>query len=427
LKKILYVVLDGLADRPIKEFADKTPLEAAFTPNLDHLAGIGRNGLVYPLGEGIAPGSDTAVISLLGYEIDKYYTGRGPLEAFAEGLTLHQGEVAVSMNFATASEDFQTVKDRRCGRNLSPDEARNLADEINAKVALSSATFDFKSTVGHRGVLVLRGMHHKLSGWISNTDPAYERCGLFGVLKADFTGKIEKSYPLPGYEDSYEALEAASLLNEFIQKSHKVLMDSNINKKRIAEGKLAANILISRDAGERLPEFPSVSSLYNCKFGCFVEMPIERGIAILTGMEIIEFPSSCGHLDVDYPVWAKVAFSAIERYDGIYIHIKGPDEPAHDGNFRRKKEVIEAIDKFFFSPLLAAVKMDDLVLAVTADHTTASVLGAHSADPVPFLICSANIKPDGVLSFSESSARCGCLGQLHGIDLLPLLVKIAKE
>jgi len=427
MKKILYIVLDGLGDLPIKELNNKTPLEAALTPNLDRLAQSGKTGIVYPVAKGIAPESDIAVISLLGYDAHKYYTGRGPLEAFAEGLVINDGDLALRVNFATVSEDAKTIKDRRVGRNLTTDEAISLSKEINSKVTLSSATFEFKNTIGHRGVLVIRGMRSKLSGWITNTDPAYEREGVFGVAKEKFENLVAESQPMPGYENNPEAKEAALLLNEFTQKSHKTLSESAVNKERVSENKMPGNVILSRDAGDHLPKFPKIDSLYNIKFGSFVQMPVERGIALLTGMEIIDVPASTGHLDVDYPIWAKVALDSIKKYDGIYVHIKGPDEPAHDGNFALKKEIIEAIDKFFFASLLPKLDMDATVLVVTADHSTVCAIKAHSADPVPLLICGGNIKPDGSLSFSEKSAKLGSIGEIKGQEIMPLLVKSAQE
>ncbi len=427
MKKILYIVLDGLGDLPIRELNNKTPLEAAVTPNLDRLAQQGKTGIVYPVDKAIAPESDIAVISLLGYDAHKYYTGRGPLESFAEGLAVHDGDIALRVNFATVAEDGKTIKDRRVGRNLTTDEATALAKEINSKVTLSGATFEFKNTIGHRGVLVIRPMRSKLSGWITNTDPAYAREGVFGVAKESFQNFVEESGAMPGYENSSEAKEAALLLNEFTQKSHKVLNESPVNKKRISQNKLAANIILSRDAGDHLPKFPPLSSLYNLKFGSFVQMPVERGIALLTGMEIIDVPQSTGHLDVDYPVWAKVALDSTKKYDGIYVHIKGPDEPAHDGDFNKKKEIIEAIDKFFFTSLLPKLDMNNTVIAVTADHSTVCAIKAHSADPVPLLICGGNIKSDGSLSFSEKAARLGSLGEITGQDIMPLLVKSSQN
>jgi 2,3-bisphosphoglycerate-independent phosphoglycerate mutase len=427
MRKILYIVLDGLGDLPLKELNNKTPLEAALTPNLDRLAQKGKTGIVYPVAKNIAPESDIAVISLLGYDARKYYTGRGPLESFAEGLSVNDGDAAFRVNFATVEQDSRTIRDRRVGRNLGTDEATALAKEINAKVTLSGATFEFKNTIGHRGVLVIRGMRSKLSGWITNTDPAYDREGVFGVAREKFENFVAEAIPMPGYENSPEAGETALLLNEFTQKSHKVLDESLVNKKRVSENNLPANVILSRDAGDHLPKFPSIDSIYNLKFGSFVQMPVEKGIALLTGMEIIAVPASTGHLDVDYPVWAKVALDSIKKYDGIYVHIKGPDEPAHDGDFRKKKEIIEAIDKFFFANLLPELEINNTIIAVTADHSTVCAIKAHSADPVPLLVCGGGIKPDGTLSFSEKAAAFGSMGELRGQDILPLLVKSARE
>jgi 2,3-bisphosphoglycerate-independent phosphoglycerate mutase len=394
---------------------------------MDRLAQKGKTGLVYPVAKGIAPESDIAVISLLGYDAHKYYTGRGPLESFAEGLSVNDGDLALRVNFATVAEDGKTIKDRRVGRNLTSDEATALAKEINAKVTLSGATFEFKNTIGHRGVLVIRGMRSKLSGWITNTDPAYDREGVFGVAKEKFENLLAESTPMPGYENSAEAKEAALLLNEFTQKSHKALDESLLNKKRISENKLPANVILSRDAGDHLPKFPRIESLFNLKFGSFVQMPVEKGIALLTGMEVIDVPSSTGHLDVDYPVWAKIALDSLKEYDGIYVHIKGPDEPAHDGDFNKKKEIIEAIDKFFFASLLPKLDINNTVLAVTADHSTVCAIRAHSADPVPLLVSGGNVKPDGSMSFSEKAAKLGSIGELCGQDIMPLLVRSAQE
>jgi 2,3-bisphosphoglycerate-independent phosphoglycerate mutase len=426
MKKILYIVLDGLGDQPIKELNNKTPLEAALTPNLDRLAQKGKTGIVYPVGRGIAPESDIAVISLLGYDAHKYYTGRGPLESFAEGLAIKDGDLALRVNFATVEQDGKTIKDRRVGRNLTTEEATSLAKEINSKVTLSSATFEFKNTIGHRGVLVIRGMRSKLSGWVTNTDPAYGREGVFGVAKEKFDNLVVESAPMPGHESSPEAQEAARLLNEFTVKSNKVLNESLLNKKRITENKMPGNLILSRDAGDHLPDFPKIGSVYNLKFGSFVQMPVEKGIALLTGIEIISVPDSTGHLDVDYPIWSKVALDSIQKYGCIYVHIKGPDEPAHDGDFQTKKNIIEAIDKFFFATLLPRLEMSNTVVAVTADHSTVCAMKAHSADPVPLLISGGNLKPDGSMSFSERSAKLGSLGEILGREILPLLIKSAS-
>jgi len=427
MKKIFYIVLDGLGDLPIKDLRDKSPLEAANTPRMDQLAKKGIGGLIYPVGEGIAPESDIAVISLLGYDAHKYYTGRGPLESFAEGLSVNDGDLAFRVNFATTEEDGKSIKDRRVGRSLSAEEATALSKEINSKVVLSSATFEFKNTIGHRGILVIHGVRSRLSGWVTNTDPAYEREGVFGVAKEKFEKVILECKPMPGYENDPKAIEAAKLTNEFTEKSAKVLKEAAVNKKRIQEAKLPANVILSRDAGDSLPKFPKISDSLGVNFGSFVEMPVEKGIALLTGMQVVDVPSGTGHPDVDYGIWAKIALQEIKKFDGLYIHIKGPDEPAHDGDFQKKKEILQLIDKFFFAKLLSKINLDNIIIAVTADHSTPCALKAHSDDPVPILVCGGSIQPDKISCFSEREAAAGSLGKLLGKDIMTLLIKLAKE
>ena len=419
--------MDGLGDEPVGALGNKTPLEAALTPHMDRLAQTGRTGMVRTFSPGIAPESDIAVINLLGYDPNKYYTGRGPLEAFSEGMAVSEGNLALRANFATVEADGQIIKDRRVARSLTTEEATFLAKEINAKVALSSATFDFKNTVGHRAVLVIRGIRSKLSGYITNTDPAYQRRGMFGVARDSFPLAVVKSEPMPEFSDNAEAREAADLLNEFTEKSQRVLAESAVNIRRIEQGKLPANLVLCRSAGDSLPKFPNISELYKMKFGCFVEMPVERGIALLTGMELADIPSSSGHLDVDYQVWAKVALDSLKKYDGLYVHIKGPDDSGHDGDCLKKKEIIEAIDKFFFSSLVSGIDLRDYVICVTSDLCTVCNIKAHSAMPVPLLACGSGIKPDGSLSFSEKTCLLGSLGELAGQDIMPFLVKSAQE
>lgn len=427
MKKILYIVLDGLGDLPIKELGDKTPLESALTPNMDRLAQKGKTGIVYPVAKGIAPESDVAVICLLGYDAHKYYTGRGPLESYAEGLSVHDGDLALRVNFATVADDGKTILDRRVGRNLTTEEAGALAKEINAKVILSAGTFEFRNTIGHRGILVIRGQRGRLSGWITNPDPAYGKEGVFGIALEKFPNTIQESKPVEGHENDPKAVEAARLLNEFTQKAHRVLQEAQVNKKRVSEKKMPGNAIVSRDAGDCLPKFPSMKDARGLNLGSFVQMPVEKGIALLTGIDVVNLPLSTGKPEIDYPLWSETAINKIKDFDGLYIHIKGPDEPAHDGNFQKKKESIEAIDKFFFGSLIPKINLQDFIIAVTADHSTPCKLKSHSADPVPLLIAGGSVKPDGTMSFSEKAARLGSLGELNGQEILPLLVNTAKE
>jgi len=426
LKKILYIVLDGLGDRPTPSLGGITPLEAAPTPEMDALARRAQSGVMHTVAPGIAPESDIAVISILGYDAHKYYTGRGPLESHAVDLKVDPGDLAFRVNFATMGDDGR-IADRRVGRNLSTAEADALCKEVNEKVKLTSvegASFEFKNTIEHRGVLVIR-CGGKLSAEVTNTDPAYGRVGLLGIALEKFDDIVKKCEPLEPKNPEAAAMSAA-LANEFTEKSHQVLDESEINKKRRAEGKLAGNLILSRDAGDRLPIMPPISETFGVQFGCFQEMPVEKGIAMLTGMDIVPVPLASGDPEKDYPLLAKIAIEQLPKYGGLYIHIKGPDIPAHDGRVEDKTAIIEAIDKYFLANLVPKLNFEEIVMTMTADHSTPCIMKAHSADPVPILILDSSLEPDGTDAFTEAICAKGVLGEMIGVELLPKLVKLAS-
>lgn len=419
MKKILYIVLDGLGGRPEPSLNGKTTLEAANTPNMDSLAKKAKLGLMDPIAPGIAPESDAAVLSILGYDVDKYYTGRGPLEAYGADIEVRDGDLAWRANFATVDENTLKILDRRAGRNLSTEEAKALAEEVNQKVKLDGAEFIFKATVGHRGVLVIRKKDGKLSANVENIDPGYKKHGPYSIAITNPPTEVQECIPL---DDSIEAKESARLTNEFVKKSFEVLKNSEINKKRISEGKKPANIILLRDAGDSLPKIPTLNELYNLSFGSIVEMPVERGIALLTGMKEVPIEDSS-----NYRLWAEKTLYALEKYDGVYAHLKGPDVPGHDGLVNAKKESIEKIDAEYFTNLLPYLDFSKVVVVVTADHSTPCSLKAHSEDPVPLMIVTDGITPDGLDYFGESSCAKGSLGRIKGTELMPLLVKLARS
>lgn len=431
-KKILYIVLDGLGDGkyPCEELDNRTPLDAASTPTMDKLAREGQTGLMYTVGKTIAPESDIAVISILGYDAMKYYTGRGPLEALAAGIKIKDGDLAFRANLATRGSG-RAIEDRRVGRNLSTEEASQLCKEITEKVKLTSvpASFVFKNTLDYRGVLVIKGKKDKLSGYVTNTDPAYTKHGLLGVARKTGTYEniVEYCMPVKDCPDTEAAYRSALLVNEFTLKSCEVLGQSEINKKRVEKGHLPANLVLLRDAGDHLPKLPAIKAKFKKNFGCFVEMPTEEGIALLTGMKIIPIPIPTGDLEKDYTVRADMTLKHIKKYDGLYIHIKGPDIPGHDGDAVRKKTVIEMIDKHYLTPLIESIDLDSTIVAVTADHSTPCKLKSHSDDPVPLLISGGSVKPDATESFTEKVCVSGKIGKIQGVQLLPLLVKYANK
>lgn len=424
--KLIYVVIDGLGDLPIKELGNQTPLEAAKTPNMNFLAKHGKTGLMYTVGKGIAPESDVAVISILGYDPFKYSTGRGVLEALGSEMQMKDGDLALRCNFATVNTE-QKLVDRRVGRTLTTEEAQQLSKAINEKVKLESypAGFEFKSTIGHRAVLLIRSREKSLSSKITNIDPAYSIEGRLGIAKSEFETRLKKCEPM---EETEEAKIAATLVNEFVEKSHRILEEHEINKKREREGKLKANIILTRDAGHLLPKFFKINEKYGVKFASLADMPVEKGISKLAGMHVVQIPPPSENLWKDCELRVGKLLEVLPFYDGFYVHIKGPDEPAHDGNFNHKKQLIETIDKAFFGELLHKISLEKHIICVTADHSTPCKLKAHSDDPVPVLISGNNVEANGADKFSERDCAKGSLGVLaRGTELLPKLIQYLKK
>ncbi len=425
--KLIYVAIDGMGDLPIKSLGDKTPLEAAVTPDMDDLAKNGKIGLMYSVKKGVAPESDVAVISLLGYDPFKYSTGRGVIEAVGAGLKMQDGDLALRCNFATLGQG-KTIIDRRVARSLTTDEATELTKAANKQVKLESypATFEFRNTQGHRAVLLIKSKAKPLSSNITNSDPAYIVVNGLGVAQA----KVEMVLKTCEPTDNTDAAKiSAGLVNEFIEKTHKLWDSHPINAKRTAESKLKANVVLTRDAGHLLPKFFNINERYHVNFACLADMQAERGIAQLAGMDSMLLPPPSGNLQKDCELRVKTLLAVLPKHDCFYIHLKGPDEPGHDGNCTLKTQIISIIDKDFFGPLLKQISLKDNLICITTDHATPCSLKVHSDTPVPVLISGAEVKGNGIaVKFCEKECAKGSLGTLErGCELLPKLMTLIKR
>ncbi len=420
--KLLYVVLDGMADRLSDEV---TTLELARKPGLDYIAERGVCGLMYPISKGIAPESDAAVISLLGYDPFKCYTGRGPLEALGAGMTFREGyEVAFRANFATVDPKTLRIIDRRAGRTLRTEEAKALAREIDGMKLSHGGYVRVKATVGHRAVVIIGSESHRLSPLIENTDPAYGKKGLVSVAIKTYEPYVRKVKALA---DTPEARLTAELVNEFTEKVVKILDQHPVNVERRKRGELPANILLLRDAGSELPKVKPITEKYGLWFSLIAEMPIELGIGRAFRADVMEAPPPTSSPEHDYGVRLELALKALEAHDIVYIHLKGPDEPGHDGNQLLKKEKIEVIDRYFIMPLLKELSSDVAIL-VTADHATPPAVKAHTDDPVPVALKFEGIEPDAVTKLTEKECMKGSLGIIeHGWELLPKVLEIIRS
>jgi len=405
--KIGYVLLDGCADRPCSQLNFTTPLEAAYTPNLDMIARRSNLGRVVTVKRGVAPESDIAVFNMLGYSFDRGYPGRGVIEAIGSGLEVRPGQLALRANFA--SSKGRKIVDRRSGRNLTQEEAMKLADELN-EVKLMGAELEFRATVSYRGVLVIRA-EQALSAEISNTDPAYAKVRGFGAAKPTVEG--ESILAARPESNAPEAKRAADLVNEFTTKSIEVLSQSPVNRERVREGKLPANCVLLRDAGDHTPMVESFKEKFGMKGTALVELPAEVGIAKLLGMKMVTVKDRN-----DLKEKAKLFARELSEGTIVYVHIKGPDEFGHDGDAVGKKRVVEAIDREFFPAMVE--RLGDVKVGVSCDHATPCTIKMHAGDPVPLLV-STNSKGDGT-RFTENGSKKGSLGTFRGRDVLAFIV-----
>ena len=420
--KLLFLVLDGAADK----MDGVTPLEAADTKGLSELVESAKCGLQYSIGKGIAPESDVAVLSILGYNPYKVYTGRGPIEALGIGVQINEGkEIVFRGNFATVEPETLRIIDRRSGRDLSIRESGRLSEVLNSlKLDSTEGYFRVYPTKGYRNVVVF-GSELGLSDKISSTDPAYIQVDRVSIAQRDYEPKVKRCLPL---EDTEEARRAARLVNMFTQETVKVLDDHPVNHERTRKGKLKANCILLRQPGGSLPKVKPINEVYGLRFGSITEMPVERGIAKLLGMEPIESEPIPEDPSRDLKLKLDAIDRLLESVDVIYVHLKGPDIPGHDGNFEKKVEAIEIIDRFFVREILKRHSIDELSFLVTSDHATPWRLKAHSGDPIPFMVASEKIKPDGIKKFCERECSRGSLGVVeHGWLLLPMVMKMLSD
>src|SRR5579871_2267888 len=417
------IVLDGLGDRPHPDTGGVSPVEAARTPNLDRLVRIGRIGDVVLIAPGVAPESDAGVLALLGYDPEHDSPGRGVLEAEGVGISLGPGDIALRLNFATV-DGTGRVLDSRVGRSLSTEEAKELAKALTDADLLRADGIraEVRATVGHRGVLWFHPTDGRpLAPEISNADPFYERVGGLGQARTPADARVRPVVPLTPGEG---AQRAAAAVNSFLEGAAGVLTAHPVNARRALRGRKIASGLLVRNAGA-LPATPLPSFEARHGFGgaAVTEMPVERGIARLLGLTDLFVGPMGADRDAALRERARVTRAALEEHPFVYVHLKGPDEPGHDGNARTKQEIIEALDRSFFGPFLEGLDLERHRVAVTADHATPCILRGHSDDPVPLLVVGRHVAPEGGpgAKFSEAAAARGSLGHRRGAEVLKLL------
>jgi 2,3-bisphosphoglycerate-independent phosphoglycerate mutase len=398
--KYLLIVGDGMADYPIPELGNRTPLQAANKPNMDMIAAKGRNGLLRTVPEELTPGSGIAIISVLGYDPTRYYSGRGPFEAAARNIKLDKKDVAYRCNLITEKDGILIDYS---ANHITNSESERLIYAIKNSMEKPDE-IEFFTGLGYRHFLILRNYINK----------EIIEC----TLPHDAIGsKISEILPKSKTE---EAKNIAELLDRLILDSKKVLEDHPVNVARIKSGKRPGNMIWPWGGG-RKPVLPTFKEKYSLDAAVISAVDLVKGIGVYSGMNVIDVPGATGLYNTNYEGKAEFALRALAKYDMVFVHVEAPDEAGHSRDYKLKVKTIEDLDKRLIGRLLNGLK-EECVVAVLPDHPTPIEIGIHTRAPVPFAIYSPYIESDNVKHFDESSARKGGFSLMKGEAFMPLFL-----
>jgi 2,3-bisphosphoglycerate-independent phosphoglycerate mutase len=379
--KYLILVGDGMGDEPQKELDGKTPLEEAQTPHMDQLASGGILGLTETIEPHQEPGSDVANMAILGYDPDRFHTGRAPLEAASMGVNLLAGEVAFRCNLVTVeinAEGELILADYSAG-HISTENGRVLIEALQK--SLGNEWFHFYPGVSYRHLLVWRDGRSDLT-----ITPPH-----------DVTGE-----PVAEYWQAYNEVPD---LRSLMESAREVLGEEDLNRQLVAEGKRAANAIWLWGQGIA-PVMPSLSERFGIQGVVISAVDLLKGLGICSGLEPLSVPGATGYLDTNYKGKVVAALDALQDRDFVYLHVEAPDEASHEGDLGLKIEAIEAFDANVVGPIIEACSnLLDLRIMVITDHLTPIRTRTHAKGLVPFAVCDFPAGP--VIrerGFSERSA-----------------------
>ncbi len=403
--KYLLVVGDGMADYPVPELGGKTPLQVARKPNMNSIAAKGRSGLLRTIPEGMGSGSDTAILSVLGYKPEQLLVGRGALEAAARGIKLGENDVAFRCNIITQENGFLT--DYSAG-HITTKEAEQLIEAVRS-VFEKKDEIEFFSGLDYRHFLIMRSIPGSKD---------IECCP-----PHDFIGS-EISKILPRAK-SKKIEEPTKKLRQMILDSTAVLENHPVNVARRRAGKRPGNMIWFWGGGEK-PSMVSFKEKYGLRAAVISAVDLVKGIGTYAGMQVINVQGATGMYDTNFEGKAEAALKALETNDFVFVHVEAPDEAGHEQDPGKKIKAIEDLDKRLLGRLLKNLDAP-CVIGVLPDHPTPITVGTHTRDPVPFSIKSPFWSVDGVQEFDEVSARNGGFGLVSNESMVELLISTEKR
>lgn len=397
--KYIVVLADGMADNPIPEWNNKTPLMVANKPVMDKLCSLGQTGLLKSIPEGLHPGSEIANMNILGFDPRKYFPGRGVLEAAALKVPIKDNELVFRCNLVTVEND--KLMNHSAG-HISNDEAGELINYLNEK--LHSEGVRFHQGVSYRNLMMLKDGKSDVY-----CKPPHDHPG----------DKLDDLLPTAkGGDDT-----TSERLRYLIKRSIDILNDHPINKKRKEEGKAPANAVWPWSPGKP-GGFPTFEERWGIKSGAVISaVDLIRGIGGLAGLENIYVEGATGLFDTNYEGKAEATVNALRKVDFVFLHVEAADEAGHEGDKDLKKRVVEDFDQRLLKPLWEGLQQldEEVALALLPDHATPCALRTHTSDPVPFFIVKPGLEADSVNTYDEFSVKNGILGILADGQVLEKL------
>ena len=369
------IILDGAADYRVRELDGRTPLEVARKPHVDALAKGGVLGTVQTIPAGFEPGSDVAVMSLLGYCPSRYYVGRAPLEAASLGITLAGGEYVLRCNLIT--EEASRLVDYS-GGHVTTDEARELVHALNAELGDSETRF--YAGVGYRNILRLGPGH----GVAAKTTPPHDIMG----------GWISELLPTGAGSERLVRLMLAS---------RDVLADHPVNRARVSAGKPPANMTWLWGGGTPV-KMPNFCERFGVSGSVISAVDLVRGLAVAVGLNILAVEGATGYYDTNYRGKGEAAIEGLKERDLVVVHVEAPDEAGHDADADEKVKAIEAIDRWIVGPILESLRAAPHRIMIAVDHYTPVSVRTHTREPVPFAIAGEGVQSASGRPYSERDA-----------------------
>ncbi|SEF89893.1 2,3-bisphosphoglycerate-independent phosphoglycerate mutase [Xylanibacter ruminicola] len=419
--KHIIILGDGMADLPVERLNGKTLLQYAHKPMMDQLAKEGRCGRLVTVPEGFPPGSEVANTAILGYDLNKVYEGRGPLEAASIGYEMADDDLAIRCNIITL-EDGKIITHN--GGNLETEDARVLIDYLNETLAKpinereGCERVKFITGIQYRHLLVIKGGSKHIVCAPPHDHPNEEWRGL--LVKPEENAPVEAG--------RLSAQQTADLINEMILKSQDLLTQHPFNQERAKRGERQANSIWPWSGGYR-PSMETLMQQYpQVKSGTVISaVDLIRGIGHYAGLKIVEVEGATGLANTNYEGKAQAAIEALENDDFVFVHVEASDEAGHDGDLELKLKTIEYLDQRLIAPIYKELEkwQEPVCIAVLPDHLTPVEMRIHVGQPVPFLIWHRGIEPDEVQQYDEVSCVSGVYGLLKLDEFMKALMAIS--